>query len=117
MSEFRGYTPPEAMQESSSESKSDAGLTPETIRGIQDGPPAAPEPDVQPYSIETVEGAYRSPEALPEKEPGLPYKPSLGDAPGDDPGSASSDDSTSDVATSDDSTSGGAASDVSSVEP
>ncbi len=94
MSEFERYTPLEARPETEARRLEKSGLSPETKRRIQDGPPPA---DHQPEAMgERIhwrapdgnlitpekEELYRSPETLPEKERGYGPKPSFSDDPG-----------------------------------
>lgn len=106
MSELERYVPPEAQEKAKTEKMDKANLSPETISAIQKGLPEAaakPESDNQPKTIGTrihwrtpdgnlitpeKEELYRSPETLPEKEPGFGPKPSISD----DPGQTASDD-------------------------
>lgn len=98
MSEFERYTPPETKQESTPEKPESAGLKPETIRNIQDGPPGKTEPEVPPHSIEKVESATKGKESVTDKEPGSPFKPSVSD----DPGAAQNDNPVPDTQAADD---------------
>ena len=100
MSEFERYTPPEARQEEDTEQVEKPRLDPETIRNIQQGPPETankPETTRQPEATgerlhwRTPDGnlitpekeeLYRSPETLPEKEPGHGPKAAHSDDPG-----------------------------------
>jgi hypothetical protein len=100
MSEFERFTPTEARQEAKTENVEKPKFSPETIRNIRHGPPetaAKPETTRQPEATgerihwRTPDGnlitpekeeLYRSPETLPEKEPGYGPKPFLSDDPG-----------------------------------
>lgn len=111
MGEFERYVPPEARQETKAEQQAEKPkLTPETVQNIQHGPPetpAKPEPTSQPEAAgernhwrnpdgnlitPEKEEIYRSPETLPEKEPGFGPKPSLRDDPGKTTGDDDQDD-------------------------
>ncbi len=100
MGESERFVPPEARQEAEAERSEKPRLNPETIRSIQHGPPeTAAEPHAGSQPEATGERAhwrapdgnlitpekeelYRSPETLPEKEPGHGPKPSFSDDPG-----------------------------------
>ena len=100
MSEFRGFTPPEVRQNAETEKLEKRENSPETIYNIQYGPPettAKPETTKQtkvsggPAHWLTSDGnlitpekeeLYRSPETLPEKEPGYGPKAAYRDDPG-----------------------------------
>lgn len=93
MSEFERYTPPEARPETEARKLEKPDLSPETKRRIQDGPPVDHRPEATGERIHwrapdgnlitpEKEELYRSPETLPEKEPGYGPKASFSDDPG-----------------------------------
>jgi hypothetical protein len=108
MSEFERYTPPEARPETEATKLEKPALSPETKQRIQDGPPTGGQPGATSERIHwrTPDGnlitpekeeIYRSPETLPEKEPGYGPKASHSD----DPGKTAADDPAADDHTAD----------------
>lgn len=108
MSERPGYIPPEVRQEAEAETTPEKPkLRPETVSNIQHGPPEATgerihwhTPDGNLITPEKEE-IYRSPETLPEKEPGYGPKPSFSDDPSkagsDGPSDTPTDDPANDI--------------------